>query len=149
MEGVRSRTCLSVYLKKDRQFMRICGVVGQESDMLGNIYMTDINLFRINGESVTQLEGQSVALEKSLQRLIEKHLDVFLGIRRVPLALPVRRWGDGPTSKRTGRASGTRRTALSPRLAICPGDSKDLHCWWIGPLEHPLTFKITRWNERE
>ena len=43
--------------------------------------MSDIKLFMINGETVTQLEGQSVALEKSLQTLIEKHLDVFLGIR--------------------------------------------------------------------
>lgn len=43
--------------------------------------MSDIKLFKINGETVTQLEGQSVALEKSLQTLIEKHLDVFLGIR--------------------------------------------------------------------
>jgi predicted transport protein len=43
--------------------------------------MSDIKLFRINGEIVTPLEGQSVTLEKSLQTLIEKHLDVFLGIR--------------------------------------------------------------------
>jgi predicted transport protein len=43
--------------------------------------MSDIKLFRTNGESVTQLEGKSVALEKSLQGLIEKHLNVFLGIR--------------------------------------------------------------------
>lgn len=43
--------------------------------------MSDIKLFRTNGEFVTQLEGQSVALEKSLQTLVEKHLDVFLGIR--------------------------------------------------------------------
>ena len=43
--------------------------------------MSDIKLFRTNGNDVTQLEGQSVALEKSLQTLIEKHLDVFLGIR--------------------------------------------------------------------
>ncbi len=43
--------------------------------------MSDIKLFRISGEVVTPLEGQSVALEKSLQTLIEKHLDVFLGIR--------------------------------------------------------------------
>ena len=43
--------------------------------------MSDIKLFKINGETVTQLEGKSVALEKSLQTLIEKHLDVFLGIR--------------------------------------------------------------------
>lgn len=43
--------------------------------------MSDIKLFRTQADSVTQLEGQSVALEKSLQTLIEKHLDVFLGIR--------------------------------------------------------------------
>ena len=43
--------------------------------------MSDIKLFKINGQTVTQLEGQSVALEKSLQTLIEKHLDGFLGIR--------------------------------------------------------------------
>ncbi|UUO09027.1 endonuclease NucS [Blastopirellula sp. J2-11] len=43
--------------------------------------MSDIKLFRTNGETVTQLEGQSVALEKSLQKLIERHLDIFLGIR--------------------------------------------------------------------
>jgi len=43
--------------------------------------MSDIKLFRTNGSDVTQLEGKSVALEKSLQTLIEKHLDVFLGIR--------------------------------------------------------------------
>lgn len=43
--------------------------------------MTDIKLFQTSGNQVTQLEGRSVALEKSLQTLIEKHLDVFLGIR--------------------------------------------------------------------
>lgn len=43
--------------------------------------MTDIKLFKTSGNQVTQLEGRSVALEKSLQTLIEKHLDVFLGIR--------------------------------------------------------------------
>ncbi|QDT48921.1 hypothetical protein Pan258_29680 [Symmachiella dynata] len=43
--------------------------------------MSDIKVFRTNGEVVTPLEGQSVALEKSLQTLIENHLDVFLGIR--------------------------------------------------------------------
>lgn len=43
--------------------------------------MSDIKLFRTNGDSVTQLEGRSVALEKSLQTLIEKHLDAFFGIR--------------------------------------------------------------------
>ncbi|MFN3189116.1 MAG: DUF5655 domain-containing protein [Aureliella sp.] len=43
--------------------------------------MGDIKIFKTNGDTVTQLEGTSVALEKSLQELIEKHLDVFLGVR--------------------------------------------------------------------
>lgn len=43
--------------------------------------MSDIKLFRLNGDSITQLGAQWMALEKSLQTLIERHLDVFLGIR--------------------------------------------------------------------
>ncbi len=43
--------------------------------------MGDFKLFKTNIDCVTQLQGHSVALEKSLQLLIERHLDVFLGIR--------------------------------------------------------------------
>ena len=43
--------------------------------------MSDIKLFRTNGNDVSLLEGKSVALEKSLQSLIEQNLDTFLGIR--------------------------------------------------------------------
>lgn len=43
--------------------------------------MSDIKLFRITNGSVTQLVGTSVAVEKSLQYLIEKHLEDFLGVR--------------------------------------------------------------------
>ena len=43
--------------------------------------MSDIKLFRTDGKTVTQLEGHSVALERSLQTLIESQLDVILGIR--------------------------------------------------------------------
>jgi predicted transport protein len=43
--------------------------------------MSDIKLFRTSGKTVEEMEGRSVALEKSLQTLIETHLDVFLGIR--------------------------------------------------------------------
>ncbi len=42
--------------------------------------MSDIKLFYLNDGKVAQLEGQSVNLERSLQSLIEKHLDTFLGI---------------------------------------------------------------------
>jgi predicted transport protein len=41
----------------------------------------DIKLFRINGETVDELSGQSVAVEKSLQHILERHLETFLGIR--------------------------------------------------------------------
>ncbi|WP_100330468.1 DUF5655 domain-containing protein [Bacillus xiapuensis] len=43
--------------------------------------MGDIKLFRLNGNTVNELEGQSVAVEKSLQHIIEQHLETFLGIR--------------------------------------------------------------------
>ncbi|WP_430452733.1 DUF5655 domain-containing protein [Rhodopirellula europaea] len=46
-----------------------------------NSIMGDIKIFKTKGDAVTQLEGSSVALEKSLQELIEKNLDVFLGVR--------------------------------------------------------------------
>jgi predicted transport protein len=43
--------------------------------------MGDIHLFSIKGNSVDELEGTSVAIEKSLQVTIEKNLETFLGIR--------------------------------------------------------------------
>lgn len=43
--------------------------------------MSDIKLFDIQGGRVEELEGQSVALEKSLQGLIEKNMEAFLGVR--------------------------------------------------------------------
>lgn len=43
--------------------------------------MGDIKLFRLNGETVEELEGQAVAVEKSLQHIIERHLETFLGVR--------------------------------------------------------------------
>ena len=43
--------------------------------------MSDIKLFQVSGNTVIQVEGQSVAVEKSLQTLIEKHLEIFLGVR--------------------------------------------------------------------
>lgn len=43
--------------------------------------MSDIKLFQINGNTVSTIEGPSVAVEKSLQVLIEKHQEIFLGVR--------------------------------------------------------------------
>ena len=42
--------------------------------------MSDIKLFQINSNKVTELEGKSVTIEKTLQTLIEKHLATFLGV---------------------------------------------------------------------
>jgi predicted transport protein len=43
--------------------------------------MSDIKLFKINNNQVTAIEGTSVSIEKSLQTLLEKHLENFLGVR--------------------------------------------------------------------
>jgi len=43
--------------------------------------MSDIKLFKINSSHVKELSGKSVTLEKSLQELMEKNLEVFLGVR--------------------------------------------------------------------
>lgn len=43
--------------------------------------MSDIKLFHIAKNKVTELEGKSVSVEKSLQILIETHLEEFLGIK--------------------------------------------------------------------
>ncbi len=42
--------------------------------------MSDIKLFNITKNKVTELEGKSVTIEKALQLLIEKHLETFLGV---------------------------------------------------------------------
>jgi predicted transport protein len=43
--------------------------------------VSDIKLFSLKGAPPVELTGKSVALEKSLQNLIEAHLDTFLGVR--------------------------------------------------------------------
>lgn len=43
--------------------------------------MSDIKIFRISPKTVTELRGESVGLEKSLQILIEQNLETFLGVR--------------------------------------------------------------------
>jgi RecB family endonuclease NucS len=43
--------------------------------------MADIKLFHIEADRATELLGAAVAIEKTLQTLIEQHLDVLLGVR--------------------------------------------------------------------
>ena len=42
--------------------------------------MSDIKLFHLAKSKVSELEGKSVTIEKSLQTLIENHLESFLGV---------------------------------------------------------------------
>lgn len=43
--------------------------------------MGDIKLFRLKKSNAEELTGKSATIEKSLQTLVEKHLDTFLGVR--------------------------------------------------------------------
>lgn len=43
--------------------------------------MGDLKLFQIGNDRVVELPGMSVAVEKSLQSLLEAHLEDFLGVR--------------------------------------------------------------------
>ncbi|WP_068787148.1 DUF5655 domain-containing protein [Paenibacillus phocaensis] len=43
--------------------------------------MGDIKLFRLNDGGVEELHGQTVTIEKSLQTLMERHLEALLGVR--------------------------------------------------------------------
>jgi len=43
--------------------------------------MSDIKLFRTTNDKVEELQGTSATIEKSLQTQIERHMEVFLGVR--------------------------------------------------------------------
>jgi len=70
--------------------------------------MSDIKIFRLSGDSVTELEGRSAEIEKSLQTLIEKHLDTFLGVRFLA------------TEYSTGKTHGGRIDTLGIDENCCP-----------------------------
>src|ERR1700729_4602756 len=43
--------------------------------------MADIKLFQLQSDSACELHAESVDIEKSLQSLMQRHLDSFLGVR--------------------------------------------------------------------
>ena len=43
--------------------------------------MSDIKLFKVSNNAAQELQGASIAVEKTLQTLIEQHLEAFLGVR--------------------------------------------------------------------
>ncbi len=70
--------------------------------------MSDIKLFKLGKETVEELEGKSVGLEKSLQSLIEKNLEAFLGVRFLA------------TEHSTGKTHGGRIDTLGIDENHCP-----------------------------
>ena len=70
--------------------------------------MSDLRLFRIKTSPPVELVGRSVALEKSLQTLIEGHLETFLGVRFLA------------TEYSTGRVHGGRIDTLGIDENGCP-----------------------------
>ncbi|MGD0139379.1 MAG: DUF5655 domain-containing protein [Tepidisphaeraceae bacterium] len=62
--------------------------------------MSEIKLFKLNGKSAAEVAGQAVALEKSLQTLIELNLETFLGVRLIT------------SEHRTGKSHGGRIDTL-------------------------------------
>jgi predicted transport protein len=55
--------------------------------------MSDIKLFRTENASVQELRGSAVALEKSLQSLIERNMEAFLGVRFLASEFPTTNGG--------------------------------------------------------
>lgn len=55
--------------------------------------MSDIKLFRTDTASVTELGGSAVVLEKSLQALIERNMEAFLGVRFLASEFPTTNGG--------------------------------------------------------
>src|SRR5215207_8977016 len=43
--------------------------------------MSDLKLFRLTGGEATELASSSVALEKSLQQVVERNMEVLFGVR--------------------------------------------------------------------
>lgn len=50
--------------------------------------MSDIKLFKVDAKDVKELVGRSAAVEKSIQTLLEKHLEAFLGVRFLATEYP-------------------------------------------------------------
>ncbi len=70
--------------------------------------MADIKLFHLQSDSARELRAESVDIEKSLQSLMEQHLESFLGVRFVA------------TEYVTGKAHGGRIDTLGLDDNNCP-----------------------------
>jgi RecB family endonuclease NucS len=70
--------------------------------------MADIRLFQLQSDSARELPAESVDIEKSLQSLLEQHLESFLGVRFLA------------TEYVTGKAHGGRIDTLGLDDNNCP-----------------------------
>lgn len=84
--------------------------------------MTDIKLFRLGSGGVVELGGEAMAMEKSLQNLMESNLDTLLGVSFLA------------SEYRTGKTHGGRIDTLgidengSPVIIEHkPGDERERH----------------------
>jgi predicted transport protein len=73
-----------------------------------NESLADIKLFQLQSDSARELRAESVDIEKSLQSLMERHLEAFLGVRFVA------------TEYVTGKAHGGRIDTLGLDDNNCP-----------------------------
>ena len=83
----------------------------RESELMG-----DIKLFRYGPTKAIELEGKTVVIEKTLQTLMEKQLDAFLGVhasrRSTP---PVRPMAGGSTHSGSTRSTAPSSSSTSAR----------------------------------
>src|SRR5207302_1723090 len=70
--------------------------------------LADIKLFQLDSDSVRELRAESVDIERSLQSLMEQHLESFLGVRFLA------------TEYVTGKAHGGRIDTLGLDDNNCP-----------------------------
>ena len=70
--------------------------------------MSDLKLFRISGPKAVEVQGTGLALERSLQTLIEQTLPTFLGVTFLASEFP------------TGREHGGRMDTLGLDENKCP-----------------------------
>ena len=43
--------------------------------------MSDLKLFRLQSDTASEISGEAVELERSLQKLIERNLETLVGVR--------------------------------------------------------------------
>ncbi len=81
--------------------------------------MSDLKLFRAQGNTLLELDASSAPLEKGLQILFEKNLEVLLGVRFLASEYVTTNGGASIhwVSMRTGVQSSSSTSAIVPRMS--------------------------------